>query len=114
MNETFDCKTAAKHWSEGKIIEWSYSGKNEWKEVSAKTVTFYKEGIDYRLRTEPVEPVRWARGAYYRVDQWFVSDELYSSFAEMKKGYPNQTAFFPARFDSEGFLIIPPEFQHPK
>lgn len=117
--ETFGWREAANHWSQGIDIQWSYIGEHSWKDFTDRKVTFYREGIVYRLRPEPVEPVKWARGAYWieSVRHWVVSEVAFNSIVKFRSfhGLANGSYdIFPAKFDSEGFLIVPPEFQHLK
>lgn len=109
--ETFGWREAANHWSQGIDIQWSYIGEHSWKDFTDRKVTFYREGIVYRLRPEPIEPVKWARGAYSDGISWVITGRLYSSmedFKEQCKDWGNiGKAIWPARFDSDGFLITP-------
>lgn len=113
--ETFDWKEAAKLWTEGKRLEVKQNYSYEWKPLvideSASFYSFYS----YRLRPEPVEPVKWGKVAYWDKDnkRWCLSASAYKGAKHYNKtNMRNETAaFFPARFDSEGYLIIPDEFK---
>lgn len=117
--ETFDWKQAAKLWTEGKRLEVKQNYSCEWKPLvideSASFYSFYS----YRLRTEPVVQAKWARGvrwcAMYKT--WFITPGTFNSakhFIESSGGIDEidvKKCFWPARFDSEGYLIIPEEFK---
>lgn len=58
--ETFDWKTAAKYWAEGKDIEWNNCGSWVGKELSVDRDSIqFCAGTLYRLRPEPVKSKGW-------------------------------------------------------
>lgn len=116
--EILDWKQAAKAWGEGKKIEWlcttHTSGSPVWEDKedleSPHGCTWY-QSAKYRIKAEPVVPVKWAMGAYFQDGWWYVTKSLYPSLTRFKESFP-QNSFWPAGGDDQGFLIIPKEFQH--
>lgn len=62
---------------------------------------------------EPIEeekPKRWALAAYFDEEKdWVISDFFYHSKSQAAEALdlPEKDIIFPARFDADGFLIVP-------
>lgn len=119
--ETFDWKTAAKYWAEGKgdKLECQHVSNFSWIPVigdlenRASSVVFIKD-LKYRLRPKPVEFTDWFHIAYWNGKRWAFSDELYKSTEDFIVSRNNHLCFISPKMDCTGRLIIPNEFKHLK